>query len=97
MVDSSLSHLSEANSYKPFALKLLAMAYLIVHSPRPMVRLVLHACYFDLIMRSHIGTVELEIYTPYFEDVMFGGAKFISSSQIQVAWIFCTKNGTNTH
>ena len=35
-----------------------------------MVWLVLHACYFDLIMRSHIGTVELEIYTPYFEDVI---------------------------
>ncbi|KAL5488729.1 hypothetical protein EMCRGX_G017714 [Ephydatia muelleri] len=35
-VDSSLSHLSEADLYKPFASKLLAMAYLIVHSPRPM-------------------------------------------------------------
>ncbi|KAL5491557.1 hypothetical protein EMCRGX_G016862 [Ephydatia muelleri] len=36
VVDSSLSHLSEADSYKPFASKQLAMAYLVVHSPRPM-------------------------------------------------------------
>ena len=37
MVDISLSHLSEANSYNPFVSKLLASnCYLIVHSPRPM-------------------------------------------------------------
>jgi len=49
VVDSSLSHLGEANTrtFKPFVSKVLAMAYLIVHSPRPVVRLLVHTCCFD--------------------------------------------------
>ena len=95
-VDSSLSHLSEADSYKPFASKLLAMAYLIVHSPRPMVKLLVHACYFDSYY-PHIGTIKLEIYTPHFENLVFSSAKLISSSQVQVPWIFHSQNGKGVH